>query len=376
MRPNGPWWGKHRPHQRPDAGDSLYTPISTLNYIWDENPFLLGVENGCLDLRTGELGIAKPSDYITLQCATRWEPDAVAPTFRKTVAEVFAGMPPGFLDYFQRALGYTITGDCREEVFFIAHGSGRNGKGTILNTVADILGTYATVLNAATLAETPLSQRDGPTPGLAKLPGKRLIAVSEWGDKQKLDAARFKSLSGRDPITCRQLYGCEFTFKLQGKIWVQMNPEPQIDDQSDAIYARLHMLHFLNSFVGKEDLLLKDKLMKEYRGILVWLVEGCRQWLRHWLARPAVVLDATNALRKNNDRLAVFYEMMCIVEEGAEVSGAALYECYKRWHYQSRQKDNPLTQAAFGRLVAERFPRHRASGGKAFYNGIKLNVAM
>jgi len=76
------------------------------------------------------------------------------------------------------------------------------------------------------------------------------------------------------------------------------------------------------------------RLAKEYPGILNWLLDGCINWQKFGLARPANVQEATDALRRNNDRLAYFYEAMCEIEEGATVAAQALYDCYRRWHDQ------------------------------------------
>ena len=35
------------------------------------------------------------------------------------------------MGYVCRALGYSLTGDCREEIFFVTWGEGCNGKSTI-----------------------------------------------------------------------------------------------------------------------------------------------------------------------------------------------------------------------------------------------------
>ncbi|HXH21599.1 MAG TPA: hypothetical protein VNN10_06185 [Dehalococcoidia bacterium] len=51
-----------------DAGDS-----------WNLDPWLLGVENGVVDLRTGRLLEAEPAQGISNSVPVRYDPDAECP---------------------------------------------------------------------------------------------------------------------------------------------------------------------------------------------------------------------------------------------------------------------------------------------------------
>ena len=57
---------------------------------WDSDPFLLGVENGVVDLRTGNLRAAVPEDRILLRAPVKYSPDAPCPQFEKFLDSRFA----------------------------------------------------------------------------------------------------------------------------------------------------------------------------------------------------------------------------------------------------------------------------------------------
>ena len=184
---------------------------------FDNDPWFLGVPNGVVDLRTGELRGGRPEDYITMQATYPYDPGAKCPLWEETVAQVFAlegKRRPEFVSYVQRALGYSLTGDCREEVFFLTTGnldddtkSGANGKGTIINTVAHVLGDYAENLGFSSLEwQHNRGGAGSATPDLAKLLHKRFVTASETNKGATFNAARIKALTGRDPITARELY--------------------------------------------------------------------------------------------------------------------------------------------------------------------------
>jgi putative DNA primase/helicase len=46
------------------------------------------------------------------------------------------------VDFLQRAIGYSLTGDIREHALFICYGTGSNGKSTLTRLILDMLGDY------------------------------------------------------------------------------------------------------------------------------------------------------------------------------------------------------------------------------------------
>lgn len=108
----------------------------------DRDPMLLNCRNGTLDLRTGTLRPHERKDYITLGLDLDYDPDAKCPTWEQFLLQVF-GDDVSLVAFLQRAIGHSLTGDVREDAFFILYGAGSNGKSTLINIVHVLLGIYA-----------------------------------------------------------------------------------------------------------------------------------------------------------------------------------------------------------------------------------------
>jgi putative DNA primase/helicase len=200
----------------------------------DRDPWLLGVKNGVLDLRTGELRETEArEDYVTKRCPVRYNPAMAAPRWGMLIAEI-TGAPlpaergpdgdviantvgrftqrPGLARYLQKALGYSLTGSTREQKFFIAIGDGSNGKSVVFDTVKQILGPYGVTLpSEAFLAASRETDAERPTAFAAGLAGARFVVSSETKAGQKLDIGVIKNHTGDREMTARRLYGAYST---------------------------------------------------------------------------------------------------------------------------------------------------------------------
>jgi putative DNA primase/helicase len=362
-----------------------YFPTHVTEY--DRDPFLLGVTNGVVDLRTGTLRPGTPEDRISMQTAYPFNPEATCPLWEATVAGIFAkdGKPRAdTVAYVQRALGYSITGDCREEIFFLCTGrldndekSGRNGKGTIINTVAKILGDYAGDLGFSSLEWQRNSSGAGAaTPDLAKLVHKRFVTASETNRGAYFNSARLKALTGRDAITARFLYREEFTFVPELKLWLSVNHPPKVDDDSLGFWKRPHVVEFPNTFVDTaNDKTLKDRLMEEAEGILAWLVRGAVAWAESGLVPPPEVARAVEAYQDQQGDLPEFIEARCVEEPSAKSSFDDLRAAYLAWCRDERRRVSGPRD--FGKQLRRLYgePKQGRGESRRYYSGVGVRYA-
>ena len=337
-------------------------PVADDGAQWDVNPWLLGTPTNVVELRTGEARAGRPDDRITMQTAVGFDPEARCPRWERFIREVFPD--PDLADYVWRSLGYSLTGDMREQCFWVNHGRGRNGKSTLIDTVADVLGDYA---HPTPFSAFEVQQGNAVPADVAALDGKRFVPASETNGRW-LHAPRLKDITGGERITVRHLYGHPFTYRPTCKIWLSVNELPRVADDSDGLWRRLKQVPFTQRFEGAaDDRNLKDTLRAEAPGILAWLVRGCLEWQVRGLDAPAAVDDVTASYRRDCDHLGQFLEEGCDLDPDAEVGATDLHQHYLAWAGRAGLTERErLSATAFGRKCVERFKRVPTKHGNVY----------
>jgi len=193
--------------------------IPVLPEDFDRDPFLFNVLNGTLDLRTGTLRAACPEDLLTKLVPVRYDPMATCPRWDAFLDQIMAGNQ-ALIAYLQRAVGYALTGDTREQVLFLLYGTGANGKSTFLEVLRSLFSAYAAQADFATFLTRSY---DTVRNDLARLTGARFVTAIEAGSGRHLDEVLIKQLTGGDRVTARYLYQEFFEFQPQLKLFLATN---------------------------------------------------------------------------------------------------------------------------------------------------------
>lgn len=324
----------------------------------DADPWLFNCANGTIDLRIGVLRPHNQANLITKISPVSFEPNATSPTWEKFISEVFQG-DEELISFVQQAGGYTLTGDTREQVFFILYGLGSNGKSTLIEALREIMGDYQTKTQTDTLTEKR-SPSSGPNNDIAALHGARFVSAIEANANRKLAESLVKELTGDDTVTARFLHKEFFEFKPQFKLWLACNHAPKIEGQDAGIWRRVRVIPFNVRFYRPEesatgpyrDGTLKDRLREEYSGVLSWLVQGCLDWQRYGLSSPESVMAATSEQRTTMDPLGGFFAEYCVINPKCQVQATELYQEYLKWSDATRER--AMSQRWFGLRLAER----------------------
>jgi putative DNA primase/helicase len=344
-------------------------PIADSGEFWDADPWLLGVPNGVIDLRTGVLRPGAQSDRITMAAAVPYDPSARAPRWEQFVSEIFAG-DVTLAAFIQRAIGYSITGITTEQVLFLNYGTGANGKGTLCNTLKYILGDYAFNMPFTTIE---LRDRAAIPNDLAALVNRRLVTASETNDGSRLNESRVKTLTGCDPVTARFLHGEFFSFEPVAKLWLSVNHKPIVRDDSFGFWRRLRLIPFTQRFEVNPG--LADELRAEATGILAWCVRGCEGWQREGLNPPESAASATDEYERDSDPLSPFIAEACEIDAAAETRSGDMYEAYRRWaERQNMTERERLSSTMFGLKMAERFKRVPRAYGRVYLGIARRNT--
>jgi len=348
-------------------------PIADAGDGWDMDPHLLGVPNGVVDLRTGDLRNGRREDKISLAAGVAYDPEAPSPLWEDALRAIL--VESELIDFFQAGIGYSATGDTALDRWFLGFGSGRNGKGTLAHPIRAALGEYALELPASVFD----SKTERAPYELARLPGRRLVTSSESGDTIRLNHDRIKQLSGGDPMSAANKYQRAFEFQPKCKLWLFCNKKPRVTDDTAAFWSRVLLLPFVISFAGREDHTLRPKLTQEpfhQAAILAWVVRGAvRYFAKQGLSRPPeAVIEATRQYREDQDVLGPFLDQACEFDAEAETGASDLYDHYLKWaerqHLTTKER---MTSTMFGRIVGGRFKsRKDRVRGVRLYAGIAI----
>lgn len=332
------------------------------------NQWLLNVENGTIDLRTGKLHPHSRGDLITALAPVVFYPDATCPQWDATLNRFFAGNQD-LIAFWDRMCGIALTGDASEQILPILYGAGDNGKSTLVGALIGLLGPdYATIAPPHLLMAK--NGNSHPTERVF-LFGKRLVVDMESEDGARLNESLIKQLTGSDAITARGMNQDFWTFDPTHKLWLCTNHKPVIRGTDHAIWRRPKLVPFEVKIEERDKIKNFPALLKaEYPGILARCVRGCLDWQKNGLAVPKEVADATAQYRSEQDSLRAFIEEECTIGPGCRGKSGIMYQAYRT--KTEHLGEEPITLTKFGMAMAEKgFEKVKNNG--IWYLGIGLN---
>src|SRR5208337_4316607 len=315
----------------------------------DRDPYLFNTMNGTLNLKSIEFTGHQQEDYITKMAGVAYVPEANCPLWQNHMDLVF-NRDAEFINGFQMMCGYSLIAGNPEQVMFILHGTGKNGKSVTLETLSRVWGEYS-----VNIAPESLMQRrnnESPRGDIARIAGARLITSTEGEDGARLAESIIKMLTGGDRVTVRRLYEKEFEFTPSGKIWLSTNHKPVILGTDIAIWRRLWLVPF-NVTIPEErrDTHILEKLSLEGPGILNWCLVGLKRYLaKGKLPQPARIAEASETYRDESDLLGEFITDRCTIQ--GETDRRALLAEYKSWCIDVNEK--PVSSKRFASLLRDR----------------------
>jgi P4 family phage/plasmid primase-like protien len=293
----------------------------------DSNLYLMGVQNGVLDLRPDHRTFrqGRPDDYISKKCDVNYiDTDMSDPDFREkvnTVEKFFQQILPNdnVRKYLLLRFATCLTGK-DDEKFPILTGTGGNGKTILLEFLQSVFGEYACAVST-----TIFTQRSGSSsaasPEIARIRGTRLVSAEETEEGSSLNVAKMKELTGGNKITTRRLFEDIEEFKPQAHWFLVCNNMPKVTSDDGGTWRRVLKVDFVSKFV-------EDPSDPEYEGMPYIFQRDdhvgerlyeCREaflsylfnhyypiFIREGLKIPTEILNSTSTYRKDNDQLYQF----------------------------------------------------------------------
>jgi len=336
----------------------------------DSDPYLLGVANGVVDLRNGSYLANQPSLKITRYCNARFDVDASCTRWISFLDEIFA-QDAATIACVQRLLGCTLLGLSSEEKLIICYGFGSNGKSVFSNIVHRIMDGYS-ITSPPSLLTARRQDDAGPRNDLAALAGARCVSINELQAGVKLDEQVVKMLAGREPISARYLHQEFFEFPPTFTPWLRTNHKPIIYGVEEGIWRRIVLLKFGVQFPeDKKDSALEDKLFAERDGILMWMIEGARLFLKDGICMSPSMRNDLLAYRGDSDLLGEFLSETTWASntETDRIEQKLFYTSYRMWSAVNGVQ--PMSKKSFTQRLIERGYKETKSGGARFYAGLK-----
>jgi putative DNA primase/helicase len=337
---------------------------------WDADPWLLNTPKGVIDLRTGAMREHRANDYLTRIATVA--PDGDCPLWHAVLQRV-TNSDEALQQYLQRVFGYSLTGLTREHALFFFYGRGANGKGTLVNAIAGILGDYHRTAPIETFTASHTERH--PT-DLAGLRGAHLVTATETEEGRRWAEAKIKGLTGGDQISARFMRQDYFDFTPQFKLVISGNHKPSLRSVDEAMRRRFNLVPFTVTIPEDErDPQLGEKLKNEWPGILAWMIDGCTDWQEHGLAPPEAVTAATTSYFEAQDIFAAWLDECCEENANAWERSQTLFTSWKEWAERSGQfvGDSKMFRDRIERRDAISY-RPEPGTHRAGYQGVRLKL--
>lgn len=205
----------------------------------------------------------------------RFNPEATCPNWLAFLGTVLpSDGHAGAVALLQEWFGYCLTADTRQQKMLVMAGPPRCGKGTIIRALQRVVGQE----NCASPSFDSLGERFG----LEVLIGKKVATIPDAHLGRGTDAVRvldkLLQITGEDSVTVdrkgRKAYA---NVRLGIRFTLACNEPPDLPDASGAIIPRMLTVQFRESFIGREDLSLDERLAKETAGIARWALDGLKR---------------------------------------------------------------------------------------------------
>jgi putative DNA primase/helicase len=350
--------------------------------VLDPDSSLINLRNGYYSFVDHHIHPHEKRRFFSMMIPVMYDGAASCPNWKAFLNRMFQNNTDRekIIEFIQRALGYTLTGDTSERAIFLMHGLGANGKTVFIRVLEALFGDYGAAVSSATFTTAMATNVRN---DLARLRGKRFVWASENSSETVLDEEMIKRISGGDTITCRFLFKEEFEYRPNFKIWWVFNHKPKIKDATDSIWDRIYLIPCEERIpVAEQDKHLVDKLIKELPGIFNWATDGYFKYKRDGgLLAPSSVKEATKEYRRDEDLLADFLDET-FQEAQATLDGLGadsrmpfrrIWDLWSQWCVVNNEKIR--TKTWLGRQLDSRYKKYHTMKERGYLGLIVKQMA-
>jgi len=331
----------------------LFYDQDFLNKV-DDNPKLLGFENGVIDFSTKSFRHGQPDDYISKSTGIDY-----VKLDKKKHAEHISFIETFFnqlfpikerRDYMWDHCASMLIGENKDQSFNIYNGVGRNGKSMLIKLLEYSLGSYKETVPISIITQKRNSV--GSTSSeIVLLKGARLAVMQESSKGERLNEGVMKEITGGDPLQGRALYKDCITFIPQFKFVAMTNNLLNVGSNDDGTWRRICVVKFESKFCPKKefekgkphqyeiDKSLSEKLKIWAPVFMSLLVE--RAYITNGLVEKCDdVMASSGKYRKSQDCFTQFAEDKIIPLKGNFLTYEEVTQEFKVWYLLHYSRNN------------------------------------
>jgi putative DNA primase/helicase len=355
---------------------------------WDQDPFLLGCDNGIVDLRTNMLiEHPEPTSLVTRTTHATFTPVTTpsefadrAPLFMGFLTDIMSG-DIEMVSFLLLWFGASLFGFSPEQRFLLMTGIGRNGKGALKHSVMKAVGEYGSQPDGNVYMRSKMggARSDGARADLMDLKGRRITFFSE-PEGNRFNEELLKAHTGGDMITARALYSNRvISWEPTHSITFLVNNAPEVEDLGPSMAARVMVADFRERYDGdKEDKQLYRKLEAERNGIIAILAWAASAWYESWdstgqgITLPKRVVEQSKAFMERNDVVAAFLDDAMALERDVMTKAGRVYDAYLQWHARSERTDEAISNVRFAAAMERKGFRKQKRETGMHYLGLRI----
>ena len=307
---------------------------------FDGDPDLLTVKNGTVHLPTGRLMEFNPAHLTTKQCDADYIPHARHPLWDKALCAI----PEETHEWYRDRIGQALTGfPVPDHVLVISHGSGANGKSTLVNIFRRMVGTYGVLVSDRLL----MGSTDQHPTEFMDLRGARYAVLEETPEARHLNVHSLKRTLGTERITARRIRQDPVEFITSHSLFINTNYKPVVTETDWGTWRRLNLLPYPYTFrkpgeplqgpwerTGDPTLQYAADNPAVRRAALAWAVAGAQAWYargRMMLETPAGVERETRKWRAETDLILGFADECLIFTPDEYVITQDMLTAFNTW---------------------------------------------
>jgi P4 family phage/plasmid primase-like protien len=341
---------------------------------FDGDPDILAVENGVIDLRTGNLNPFDSAESVTKMAGAEYRPGYRHPKWEQALS----ALPKSVHGFYQDRMGQALTGyPVPDDKLIISYGGGSNGKSTVVNIIKAALGSYGQQISDRVI----LAANDAHPTELMDLRGVRYAVLEETPEARHLNVTRLKAVVGTESITARRIRQDSVTFSATHSLFINTNFKPVVAESDHGTWRRLALLTFPYTYrLPHEELRgeydVRGDLSLKYAhqdpdiraAALAWMVEGAIAWYgrgRQMLPVPVEIEHATRAWRSETDLIIGFADDCLDFDPEHFTPTAQMLQAFNEWS--ASMGHRPWNDKTFG----SRFSQHEIVVGAKVTSGRK-----